>query len=210
MNSTNKLQVLTTEELEAELNKRKQEESNERELKRGQYESLKKTVITDLAPFAEQLSDNLMNFKTKAFADLGTLFELLKDYSKRHNDGKGNFKIEDANYKIQFKRQGKGDFDERSHQAVKHIIDFLNSKYHGDQDTKDLIMSLLERKNGALDIQLVQKLYSMEDRFNDLNWREGIRLLKESYSFNLSKDYISFFKKNERNEWEGINLNFSY
>ena len=71
-------------------------------------------------------------------------------------------------------------------------------------------MSLLERKKGDLDIQLVQKLYSMEDRFDDENWREGIRLLKESYSYNHSKDYLSFFKKGNNNEWEGINLNFSY
>ncbi|UDQ55020.1 DUF3164 family protein [Chryseobacterium indologenes] len=207
---TDTLKVLTTEELEAELNQRRQQEATEREQKREQYESLKSNVINELAPYADQLSANLMAFKKKAFDDLGSLFDLLKDYSKRHQDGKGNFKIEDENFKIQFKRQGKGSFDERSHQAEKHIIDFLSSKYKGDQDTKDLIMSLLERKNGALDILLVQKLYSMEDRFDDDNWREGIKLLKESYSFSLSKDYVSFFKKNDKNEWEGINLNFSY
>lgn len=207
---TDTLKVLTTEELEAELNQRRQQEATEREQKREQYESLKSNVINELAPYADQLSANLMAFKKKAFDELGTLFDLLKDYSKRHQDGKGNFKIEDENFKIQFKRQGKGSFDERSHQAEKHIVDFLSSKYKGDLDTKDLIMSLLERKNGALDILLVQKLYSMEDRFDDDNWREGIKLLKESYSFSLSKDYVSFFKKNDKNEWEGINLNFSY
>lgn len=208
--NTQNLKELTTAELEAELNKRHQNEATEREKKRNEYESLKDNVINDLAPYAKQLSDNLAKFKEKAFSDLGSLYDLLKDYSKRHQDGKGNFKIENEEYRIQFKRQGKGTFDERSHQAEKHIVDFLSSKYEGDQDTKDLIMSLLERKNGALDILLVQKLYSMEDRFDDDNWREGIKLLKESYSFNLSKDYVSFFSKNENNEWQSINLNFSY
>lgn len=204
------IKVLTTEELEAELIKRKQEEASEREAKRKEYESLKTAVLHELSPKAAKISKTLSEFKDLAFGELGTLFDLLKDYSKRHADGKGNFKIEDDHYKIIFKRQGKGSFDERSHQAEKHIIDFLSSKYQGDIDTKDLIMSLLERKNGALDILLVQKLYSMEDRFDDENWREGIKLLKESYSFNFSKDYVSFFQKNEKNEWEGINLNFSY
>lgn len=210
MKPTNILKVLTIEELEAEIQQRKQAEAETRELKRHEYESLKDMVINDLVPQAEKLSEALMKFKQTAFSDMGTLFDLLKDYSKRHEDGKGNFKIESDSAKIQFKRQGKGTFDERSHQAEMHIIDFLSSKYKGDLDTKDLIMSLLERKNGALDILLVQKLYSMEDRFDDNNWREGIRLLKESYSFSLSKDYVSFFKKNERNEWVSINLNFSY
>ncbi|WP_267402784.1 MULTISPECIES: DUF3164 family protein [unclassified Chryseobacterium] len=207
---TETLKILSIEELEAELNARKQNEAKQREAKRSQYESLKKSVINDLVPVAEKLSDEIQDFKTKAFSELGSLFDLLKDYSKRHQDGKGNFKIEDENYRIQFKRQGKGTFDERSHQAERHIIDFLTSKYEGDRDTKDLIMSLLERKNGALDILLVQKLYSMEDRFDDENWKEGIKLLKESYKFSLSKDYVSFFKKDENNEWSGINLNFSY
>ncbi|AZA84773.1 hypothetical protein C1637_18500 [Chryseobacterium lactis] len=207
---TETLKIISLEELEAELNNRKQQEAQKREEKRNQYESLKKSVINDLAPVADKLSSDIQTFKTKAFSEIGSLFDLLKDYSKRHQDGKGNFKVEDENFKIQFKRQGKGTFDERSHQAERHIIDFLTSKYEGDLDTKDLIMSLLERKNGALDILLVQKLYSMEDRFDDENWKDGIRLLKESYKFSLSKDYISFFKKDENNEWIGINLNFSY
>nr|WP_315032500.1 DUF3164 family protein [uncultured Chryseobacterium sp.] len=207
---TQTLKILSIEELETELHNRKQQEAQKREEKRHHYESLKKSVINDLVPVADQLSAEIQGFKAKAFSELGSLFDLLKDYSKRHQDGKGNFKIEDENFKIQFKRQGKGTFDERSHQAERHIIDFLTSKYEGDPDTKDLIMSLLERKNGALDILLVQKLYSMENRFEDENWKEGIRLLKESYRFSLSKDYISFFKKDENNEWLGINLNFSY
>ncbi|AZI53875.1 DUF3164 family protein [Epilithonimonas vandammei] len=207
---TETLQEFTAEELEAALAQKKEAERIGREQKREAYEALKKDTIADLAPVANDLSLQLMRFRDKAFSQLGTLYELLQDYSKRHQDGKGNFTIEDDEFKIQFKRQGKGTFDERSEQAEKHIIDFLNTKYQGDLDTKDLIMSLLERKKGDLDINMVQKLYSMEDRFDDENWREGIKLLKESYSFKHSKDYVSFFKKGRNNQWEGINLNFSY
>ncbi|GAA5096792.1 hypothetical protein GCM10023210_31020 [Chryseobacterium ginsengisoli] len=208
--NTNTIKELTTEELQAELNQRIENDISERNKKRKEYESLKKATIEELAPKAKELSDMIQEFKKKCFGDLGALFDLLKDYSKRHNDGKGNFQIENDNNKIKFSRQGKGKFDERSVQAEKHIFDFLKSKYDDDQDTKDLIMSLLERKNGALDIQLVQKLYSMEDRFDDANWREGIKLLKESYSYSFSKDYVIFSQKNDNHEWETINLNFSY
>ena len=201
---------LTDDEANAVMAHREQKNKEERENKRKAYEDLKKETIDELAPIAESLSYDLYRFKSKAFTQLGTLYELLQEYSNRHKDGKGNFQIENSDYKILFKRQGKGSFDERSHQAEKHIIDFVNSKFENDQDTRDLIMSLLERKKGDLDIQLVQKLYSMEDRFDDENWREGIRLLKESYSYNHSKDYLSFFKKVNNTEWEGINLNFSY
>lgn len=200
---------LSTEELEAALAQKRESERLTRENQRKSYEALKVETIEDLAPMADELSLLLMRFRDKAFTQLGTLYSLLQDYSKRHQDGKGNFKIENNDFRILFKKQGKGTFDERSEQAEKHIIDFLNTRYNGDLDTKDLILSLMERKKGDLDINMIQKLYNMEDRFDDENWREGIRLLKESYSFKHSKDYISFFKKGRNNQWEGINLNFS-
>lgn len=201
---------LTDEEATAVMKHREQMKRVRREELRKTYEKLKEETIDEFAPIAEDLGLQLLRFKDKAFSQLGALYELLQEYSNRHKDGKGNFQIENGNFRIMFKKQGKGTFDERSHQAEKHIIDFVNSKFKEDQDTRDLIMSLLERKKGDLDIQLVQKLYSMEDRFDDENWKEGIRLLKESYSYNHSKDYISFFKKGRNNQWEGINLNFSY
>ncbi len=201
---------LTDAEATAVMKHREASNRKLREKQREDYEKLKSETIADLSPVAEDLSLTLKRFKDKAFTQLGTLYELLQEYSNRHKDGKGNFQIENEEFRIMFKRQGKGAFDERSHQAEKHIIDFVNSKFEKDEDTRDLIMSLLERKKGDLDIQLVQKLYSMEDRFDDENWREGIRLLKESYSYNHSKDYVSFYKKGRNNQWEGINLNFSY
>ncbi len=204
------LSQLSAEELEAALAQKKETERQNRENQREAYEKLKDETIAELSPIAEDLSQQIERFHTKAFTQLGTLYKLLQDYSKRHADGKGNFTIENEDFKIQFKRQGKGTFDERSEQAEKHIIDFATKRWHGDKDTKDFIMTLLERKKGDLDINNVQKLYSMEDRFDDESWREGIRLMKESYEFKHSKDYISFFKKDRKNEWEGINLNFSY
>jgi hypothetical protein len=210
MSNTIDLSQLSAEELEAALAQKKENDRQERENKRINYEALKSDTIKDLAPFAASLSEMIETFRDKAFKELGTLYGLLQEYSNRHKDGKGNFQIEDDKFKIQFKRQGKGVFDERSVQAEKHIVDFINNRFGGDDDTRDFIMLALERRNGDLDNLQVQKLYSMEDRFNYENWREGIRLLKESYSYNHSKDYISFYKKGDNNEWQGINLNFSY
>lgn len=200
----------TSDELKAMLAEQTRLEAEERELKRQTYEKLKGETIDELFSCAKEINDLLTKFKEKAFRDMAALYALLQEYSNRHKDGKGNFEIESDINKIVFKKQGKGNFDERSVQAEKHIIDFLTTKYEGDLDTKDLIMSLLERKKGDLDIQLVQKLYSMEDRFDDANWKEGIKLLKESYTYTHSKDYISFYEKDDHGKWVNVNLNFSY
>lgn len=200
---------LTEKEFKLVTEHKREKERIDRERKRKVYEELRNGTIEELSPLAEELSLAIERFKSKAFTQMTALYELLQDYSSRHADGKGNYKVESKDFRIIFKRQVKGTFDERSHQAEKHIIDFVNSKFENDADTKDLIMSLLERKKGDLDIQLVQKLYKMEERFNDENWREGIRLLKESYTCDQSKDYINFYKRDRNNKWQLINLNFS-
>jgi hypothetical protein len=203
------LSQLSPEELQAELDRRNAEIIAGKQRQRKAYEDLKEQTIISLCTGAITINETLKAFKLKAFEDMQTIYEMLKEYSSRHADGKGNFRIEHGNYRVSYKRQGKPTFDERSHQAEKHIIDFVNSKFKNDVDTKDLVMSLLERKKGELDINLVQKLYAMEDRFQDENWKRGIELLKESYSFSHSKDYIGFEVKNDNGEWLPINLQFS-
>ncbi len=203
------LSQLTPEELQAELDKRKANANTEKENQRKAYEDIKATAVMSLCHDAILINETLKEFKTKAFSDMQAIWEMLKEYSSRHADGKGNFRLEHENYRVSYKRQGKPTFDERSHQAERHIIDFVNSKFENDVDTKDLVMSLLERKKGELDINLVQKLYAMEDRFQDVNWKRGIELLKESYSFSHSKDYIGFEIKDNKGEWKAINLQFS-
>ena len=203
------LSQLSPEELQAELDRRNADIIAGKQRQRKAYEDLKEQTIISLCTGALTINETLKAFKLKAFEDMQTIYEMLKEYSSRHADGKGNFRIEHGNYRVSYKRQGKPTFDERSHQAEKHIIDFVNSKFENDVDTKDLVMSLLERKKGELDINLVQKLYAMEDRFQDENWKRGIELLKESYSFSHSKDYIGFEVKNDKGEWLPISLQFS-
>lgn len=203
------LSQMSDAEFEAEMQRRNLAKVEQQEKARNDYEGLKKDVVVNLCNKAIRVNKILKWFKNQSFSDMQTLYEMLKEYSNRHKDGKGNFQVEHENFRVSYKRQGKPHFDERSHQAEKHIIDFVNTKFENDVDTKDLVMSLLERKKGELDINLVQKLYAMENRFQDENWKRGIELLKESYSYSHSKDYIGFETKNEKGEWQTINLQFS-
>lgn len=199
----------TIAELEARLAALKQQEIEDKERERRAYEDLRDNTVVKLVHKAKRVSRILGGFKAEAFSEMQTVWQLLQVHSARHNDGKGNFKIEHKDFRVSYKRQGKPTFDERSHQAEKHIIDFVNTKFQDDQDTRDLIMSLLERKAGELDISLIQKLYQMENRFDDANWKRGIELLKESYKYSHSKDYINFEQRDANGEWKSIILQFS-
>ena len=199
------------DQLRRELAEAEAQERSEREKDRQAYESLKNDTVNNLVTKAQALSIALADFKDEAFKDATAVYQVLQVYSDRHSDGKGNFSIEnkDKSCRLTYKKQGKPSFDERSHQAEKHIIDFVEKKFAEDKDTRDLIMSLMERKNGSLDIDLIQKLYAMENRFDDPNWKKGIALLKESYSYNHSKDYLRFEVKDGKGEYKPVVLQFS-
>jgi hypothetical protein len=188
------LNELSTEELEQLLNNRKAAEKGQRDQERQSYETLKEDTILKLCATANTLSEQLTAFKKQSFEEAGALYELLQKYSKRHADGKGSFTVKSADGSIvmSLKRQELGTFDERSVQAEKHIKDFIMHKFNGDADAKDMILGILERKKGYLDIKQIQRLYAMENRFDDTNWKEGIKLLKESWQPSNSKEYLSF------------------
>lgn len=205
----NTQQTETIEQLEIRLSNLKKAQNEQKEKARKDYEELKASTVLKLCTNALFIREKIAFFKTQAFEEMQTIYKLLQEYSARHSDGKGSFKIESGDFRVSYKRQGKASFDERSHQAEKHIIDFVNTKFVNDKDTRDLVMLLLERKNDELDINLIQKLYAMENRFSDENWLRGIELLKESYSYNHSKDYIRFEQRTESGAWEPINLQFS-
>ncbi len=203
------LSSLTIDDLQAELNKRTENERKKHQLQREAYEDMKEDVVMSLVAIAEAQHAQLKEFKLHAFESMQTLYALLLEYSSRHADTKGNFRVEFGNCRVNYVKKGIATFDEKADQAEKHIIDFINTQFAEQEDSRDLIMSLLERTKGSLDVNSIQKLYAMEDRFTDPNWVKGIELLKESYNYSYSKDYIRFEKRDEKGEWKTINLQFS-
>lgn len=188
------IEKLSTEQLEQMLEKRKADAKAQRESKKTAYEQLRNETVEKLIPMAASLMDQLKEFKRFAFGEIGAVHELLKDYSERHEKGKGNFRITNADdtMRITFSANEFGYFDERSTQAEKHIIEFLDKQFAGEIQTRDLLRSLLQRSKGRLDINQVQRLYKFEDSYDDANWKEGIRLLKESWTAGKTKWYARF------------------
>jgi hypothetical protein len=193
------------------LNKRKAEETARAKEARKSYETLRESTVTSLIGRAGELHTQLMAFKALAFGEMNALYDMLQDYSRRHRDSKGNFTLTsaDGTMKIRFSRQEYGSFDERAQQAEAHIIDFVNRQFSDSDSTRKLIMSLMERRKGALDVKLVQKLYAMEDDFQDEAWQTGLKLLRESWQPTDTRDYMTFHVQGKNKQWQAIDLNFS-
>lgn len=197
-------------EQRAELLKQMQTlENQERQQKQQTYEELKADAVLSLIQIAQNLHEQLADFKKHSFETMESLYEILKEYSGRHADSKGNFKVEFQNFKIEYSRQERGSYDERATEAEGYIFDFIKNRYADDQATKEFILSLLERKKGDLDPNKIQKLYTYEPKFNDEIFSRACALFRESYKNDFSKDYIRFYQREENGQWKQIILQFS-
>jgi hypothetical protein len=131
---------------------------------------------------------------------------------RKGKDNKGSFEIKNEQFKIVVASQVKKSFDERSILAEEKLKEFLlifvKKK---NRSIYNLVMALLERNSitGDFDITNINRLYKMENDFDDPNWVEAIKLFKESFNATGTTIYVRFYERNANNGWGLINLNFS-
>lgn len=176
----------TIAELEAQLAELKEAEKKEREQKRRAYKNSKEALINELGNEALELHKLLTDFKNRAMQRLADFRIEMLEYGdlRGGNKNKGNFELKNEKFKINYTNQVIKSFNELSKVAEQHINEFLKSFLKKkDKKTHDFISNIMERDeaSGQFDIDMINRLYTMEDSFDDPNWKLGIKLFKESY-----------------------------
>lgn len=200
------------EMLEGQLATRKENTRLARERERNAYESLVDDTVRNRCIAAINFQQTMLEFKEQSLNDVTALYSSLLEYSNRHkSDSKGNFTLDtkDKLFRIIYRNAILMDFDERAAQGKSHVLSFVNKRYDGDEETRDLILALLDESAGKLNARDVNRLIKMEARFNDENWNQGIALLKESYKEVDTKSYIRFYKKDSQGQYKQISLDFA-
>lgn len=209
------LSKLSAAELEAALKEKKAAEREEEARKRKEYEQAREELINELGGFALNLVGQMLDLKYSAFNQLIAFRERMLEYGdlRRGEKNKGSFEIKNDTFKIIFTSQVNKRFDERAELAEKKLRSFMESFIRKrDQKSYKIIKALLERnaKTGDYDIDLINRLYTMEDTFDHPDWKDALRLFKESYSPNGTAQYVRFFKKEtSSNSWIPIVLDLA-
>ncbi len=214
MNTENKAaHELSTTELEALLKDKKQKEQKKLEKEKELYESQRNTQTDTAVKNALDLFDILSEFKKDIHKMMDEQALKLAEYGKIRSNSKGGFTISNADdtKRITRRRDTEPAWDERSQKAIELIRDFLGDTIK-KRDVKmyEILLSFLQRnEKGELEYSRVMDLYSHEDKFDDPRWKEGLRLIKESYSNHLKGFGYEFKYKDEAGKWQNILLNFS-
>lgn len=204
---------MTTEELEQLLATKKKKEAADREKAKKKYEKERDLTVMQLVNEANTLKEMLTNFKAKCHQLMDEQHTKLQEYGGIRSNSKGGFKLSDTDgtMSITRRRDTVPTWDERSAKAIELIKEFLGDTIKKrDLNLHDILMSFLERnQNGDLEYSRVMDLIRHEDKYDDPRWKEGLKLIKESFSNHLKGYGYEFKVKLDDGKWHNIPLNFS-
>lgn len=211
--SKNTIDELTTEEMEAILSHKKKKEAEKQEKERKAYEAERDTDMGELIALATEIQNKAALLKELTHNKMEKHQEKLNNYGMIRSNSKGGFSLmhSDKTVRIKRRRDTQPIWDERSTKALELVHAFLyDTVKKRDQDLFEMLIGfLVKNKKGDLDYASVMNLLSHETRFEDPRWKEGLRLLKQSYSNFLKGYQYDFEKQNAEGKFERIELNFS-
>ncbi len=205
---------LTAEELQQVLDHKKAAEKKALQRERKQYEAKRDMDMEKLISVAQSAYNELSALKSMAHETLEFHQEKLNEYGTIRSNSKGGFSMmsTDKKFKIRRRRDTQPVWDERSTKALELIHAFLNDFVKKrDQKMFEILMGfLVKNKKGDLEYSSVMNLLQHEDKFDDARWKEGLRLIRESYSSFLKGYQYDFEILNETSgKYEKLELNFS-
>jgi hypothetical protein len=211
---TKEAKDLTTSELEALLKNRRDSEAKKLEKEKEAYEKNRDTVVTNIFTTANVLFKELGEFKQYCHIEMDNQAKKLAEYGKIRGNSKGGFTVSnsDDTMRITRRRDTEPSWDERATKAVELIKDFLGDTIKKkDVDLYEILMGFLEKnQKGELEYSSVMDLYKYESKYDDERWKEGLRLIKQSFSNHLKGFGYEFkYKDIETGKWQNIILNFS-
>lgn len=207
------LSKCTAEELEAALQSKKEAEKRAEEKKKAQYEDERNDLVDLISKNVKSIHDTLKQFKEELHVKMDEQAARLSEYGAIRSNSKGGFSIlsKDGNFKITRVRATEPVWDERSTKAIELVEDFLSStvKKHNKKLYEILITFISRNQNGDLEYQKVMNLVAHEDKYSDSRWKEGLKLIKESYSVHLRAYQYEFKQKNAQGSWVTVPINFT-
>ena len=138
----------------------------------------------------------------------------LNEYGLIPTKSKGGFHIksDDAKLKVIRRRDTSPDWDAKADKAVELIDSFLRDTIKKKDITiYEILMGYIQKNAaGELDYSKVMILLSKEDSYTDARWKEGLRLIKESFSLSFKAYNYQFEELNEKSGgYDRLQINFS-
>jgi len=166
-------------------------------------------IVRKLFKRAKRLHEQVVKDKSTIHQDLRDyLAKVADDYDETW---KGNATLQsfDENLKVEFRRRDRITFGPELQLAKQKIDAFLERRASGaDEAIKAIVRDVFSTdRDNSLPVRRILRLRNY--RFKDPDWEKAMDLINQSIDVTSTKDYISFYEKDEAGNWVQIVLNFS-
>ena len=209
------LSQMTAEEKKALLAQLNADANESRQAKRDAYESLRAEFMHRVEEFLVNVTADVKGFKQWLEKESEGFISVMRDYGQLKNADQRNYTITDGDFRLQVASNSVKGFDERADMAAERLVAYLKNYMQksekGQEDPMyQLAMTLLERnQRGDLDYKSISKLYELEDRFGDQEYKDIMTLFKESNVVQKTAVNYYFFRRyKETGVWMRIEPSF--
>ena len=209
------LSQMTAEEKKALLAQLNADANESRQAKRDGYESLRAEFMRRVEEFLVNVTADVKGFKQWLEKESEGFISVMRDYGQLKNADQRNYTITDGDFRLQVASNSVKGFDERADMAAERLVAYLKNYMQksekGQEDPMyQLAMTLLERnQRGDLDYKSISKLYELEDRFGDQEYKDIMTLFKESNVVQKTAVNYYFFRRHkETGVWMRIEPSF--
>lgn len=209
------LSQMTAEEKKALLAQLNADANESRQAKRDAYEGLRAEFMHRVEEFLVNVTAGVKGFKQWLEKESEGFISVMRDYGQLKNADQRNYTITDGDFRLQVASNSVKGFDERADMAAERLVAYLKNYMQksekGQEDPMyQLAMTLLERnQRGDLDYKSISKLYELEDRFGDQEYKDIMTLFKESNVVQKTAVNYYFFRRHkETGVWMRIEPSF--
>ncbi len=209
------LSQMTAEEKKALLAQLNADANESRQAKRNAYEGLRAEFMHRVEEFLVNVTADVKGFKQWLEKESEGFISVMRDYGQLKNADQRNYTITDGDFRLQVASNSVKGFDERADMAAERLVAYLKNYMQksekGQEDPMyQLAMTLLERnQRGDLDYKSISKLYELEDKFGDQEYKDIMMLFKESNVVQKTAVNYYFFRRHkETGVWMRIEPSF--
>lgn len=197
------LSQMTAEEKKALLAQLNADANESRQAKRDAYEGLRAEFMHRVEESLINVTADVKGFKQWLEKESEGFISVMRDYGQIKNVDQRNYTITDGDFRLQVASNSVKGFDERADMAAERLVsylkDYMKRSEKGQEDPMyQLAMTLLERnQRGDLDYKSISKLYELEDRFGDQEYKDIMTLFKESNVVQKTAVNYYFFRRHK-------------
>lgn len=197
------LSQMTAEEKKALLAQLNADANESRQAKRDAYEGLRAEFMHRVEEFLVNVTADVKGFKQWLEKESEGFISVMRDYGQLKNADQRNYTITDGDFRLQVASNSVKGFDERADMAAERLVAYLKNYMQksekGQEDPMyQLAMTLLERnQRGDLDYKSISKLYELEDKFGDQEYKDIMMLFKESNVVQKTAVNYYFFRRHK-------------